>query len=144
VPFPDLFRLNLTELGTFAEKCTDVIFPFEDGKRRGILLAHNEDWDPCRNDVFILKARLPRIQYVILAYDGFLPGLSAGCNSAGLCHSVNYVKPKDFRVGLPRIFPARHLVTSPRLDDVLVFLKNSHRAFGQAIHLAQGSSYWAL
>ena len=144
LPFSDLFRLNLTELGVFIEKCTDLIVPIRDRSNSGIMIAHNEDWDPRRNDIFILKARTPQISYAILAYDGYLPGLSAGMNSAGLCHSVNYLKPRDFRAGLPRIFLARHLVTAKDFKEVSTFLKNTRRAFGQAIHLAKKDRYWSL
>lgn len=144
VGFAALFRLNLTELSVFSEKCTDLILPMRVPGGQRILLAHNEDWDPRRNDCFVLKARLPEVEYAVLAYDGYLPGLSAGMNSFGLAHSVNYLRPKDFRVGLPRIFLARHLVTARDISDCLSFLSGSRRAFGQAIHLAQGSRYLGI
>ncbi|MFO1463825.1 MAG: C45 family peptidase [bacterium] len=144
LPRAELFRLNLTELLAFAEKCTDLILPFRTPSGRGLLLAHNEDWDPRRNDVFILKARLPKLEYAVLAYDGYLPGLSAGINSFGLLHSVNYLRPKDFRLGLPRIFVTRHLVTARNFADCQGFLRRTRRAFGQAIHLAQEGRYLGL
>src|SRR5262249_39597845 len=81
LPFEDVFRLNLTELRAYADKCTTLIFPYGTKSRRGVLLAHNEDWDPKRNDVFLLKAELPGVRYAIVAYDGHLPGLSCGVNS---------------------------------------------------------------
>lgn len=140
----DLFRLNLTELGAYAEKCTDVALPVSGRGGKGILLAHNEDWNPQRNDVFVLKAKLPGASYLTLAYNGYLPGLSAGLNSFGLCHSVNYLHSKDRRPGLPRIFVTRHLVTAPSPRECLRFIREAPRAFGQAIHLAQGRSYWSL
>ena len=144
VPFSDLFRLNLTELGYYVDKCTDLIWPVTLQGRRGILIAHNEDWDPKRNDVFHLKVQLPHISYQVMAYDGYLPGLSAGVNSHGLIHSVNFLLPKDLRLGVPRIFLARYLVTAKGIEDFLKFLKKVPRAFGQAIHLAQGPRYLGL
>jgi len=141
LPFAGLFRLNLTELLVYAEKCSDLILPVQNGSTRGILIAHNEDWDPRRNDVFVLHAQLPDLEYVVLGYDGYLPGLSAGRNSFGLLHSVNYLRPKDFRMGLPRIFVTRHLLTARNFDDCRRFLRSTRRAFGQAIHLAQGERY---
>jgi hypothetical protein len=144
VPFKALFRLNLTELSSYVEKCTDLILPVETARGRSILLAHNEDWDPRRNDVFLLQARLPHVEYATLAYNGYLPGLSAGLNSYGLIHSVNYLAPKDFRVGLPRIFLTRYLLTARGIDDFLQHLRNVPRAFGQAIHLAEGRRYLGL
>lgn len=144
VAFSDLFRLNLTELSVYAEKCTDLILPMRVAQGRRILLAHNEDWDPRRNGVFVLKARLPELEYAVLAYDGYLPGLSAGMNSFGLAHSVNYLRPKDFRIGLPRIFLTRHLVTARSISDCLEFIMGKRRAFGQAMHLAQGAYYLGI
>jgi isopenicillin-N N-acyltransferase like protein len=144
VSFSELFRLNLTELGYYVDKCTDLIWPVQHQGKRGILIAHNEDWNPRRNDVFHLKVQLPEVSYQVLAYDGYLPGLSAGMNSHGLIHSVNFLLPKDLRLGVPRIFLARYLVTARGIDDFLNFLKKIPRAFGQAIHLAQGLRYLGL
>ena len=144
IPFFDLFRLNLTELVPFADKCTTVITPFyKDGKRK-ILIAHNEDWDPKRNDVFILQAKTPKVSFTIVAYDGYLPGLSCGVNSHGFVHAINYVPPKDFRLGLPRIFITRHLVTAKSFNDMLDWIKKSKRAFGQSIHMAQKGHYLGI
>lgn len=144
LPFADLFRLNLTELQAYADKCTTLVLPFETPRGPGILIAHNEDWDPRRNDVFVLKARLPECAYAILAYDGYLPGLSSGVNSFGLGHAINYLAPPDRRVGVPRIFITRHLVTARNFEDVVNWAKRHARAFGQGIHLAQGSQYLGL
>jgi isopenicillin-N N-acyltransferase-like protein len=144
VSFRDLFRLNLTELAPFVDKCTDLIFSIKTPKGKGILLTHNEDWDPRRNDVFVLKAKLPDVIYATLAYDGYLPGLSAGKNSFGLCHSVNYLRPRDFQIGLPRIFITRLLLTSRTIKECLHFIQNKRRAFGQSIHLAQEGRYLNL
>ncbi|MFO1519135.1 MAG: C45 family peptidase [bacterium] len=144
VKFCDLFRLNLTELSTFVDKCTDLIFAVKTPHGKRILICHNEDWDPERNDVFLLKAKLPGLTYLTFAYDGYLPGLSAGMNSHGLCHSVNYLRPLDHRLGLPRIFVTRHLLTATGIDDCLRFIEKRKRAFGQAVHLAEGSRYLGL
>ena len=144
VPFADLFRLNVTELNIFAEKCTTLIFPLQTPNGRKILIAHNEDWDPRRNDVFILKAKMPGVSYLTIAYNGYLPGVSSGINSFGLIHALNFVRPRDLRSGLSRIFITRHMVTAPTLADALRWIRNSHRAFGQTIHLAQGSRYIGL
>jgi hypothetical protein len=144
VSFSALFRLNLTELGYYIDKCTDLIWPVQQGTQRGILIAHNEDWDPRRNDVFHLHVRLPEVSYQVMAYDGYLPGLSAGVNSHGLIHSVNFLLPRNLRLGVPRIFLARYLVTARGIDDFLKLLKKIPRAFGQAIHLAQGEKYLGL
>ena len=144
VSFTDLFRLNCTELNAFAEKCTTLILPVKTRDGQRIFIAHNEDWDPRRNDVFVLKVRLPQCSYVILTYDGYLPGLSCGFNSWGLYHAVNYLRPKDMRVGLPRIFITRHLVTATDVADCLAWIHKSRRAFGQSIHLAEGERYTGL
>lgn len=141
IPFNDLFRLNLTELHSFADKCTSVILPVKSSAGGGILLGHNEDWDPSRNDVFLLRVRLPWVTYAVVAYDGTLPGLSCGLNSFGLCHSVNYLLPPDRRVGIPRIFITHALTTARGIGSWLRWLKGKRRAFGQAVHLVQGNRY---
>lgn len=144
LPFADVFRLNLTELMPFAEKCTTVIVPFVQNKKKHILIAHNEDWDPRRNDVFLLHVTLPTLSYKIIAYNGYLPGLSCGVNSFGLVHAINYVRPTDLRPGAPRIFITRHLVTAEKIPDCLSWIRAHHRAFGQSIHLAQNSRYLGI
>ena len=144
VTFSDLFRLNLTELHTYADKCTTVIVPVHSPGGRSILIGHNEDWDPKRNDVFILRAHLPELSYVVLSYDGYLPGLSSGRNSFGLCHAINYLRPRDQRIGLPRIFITRFLVTAPNIQACLKWMTHHPRAFGQGIHMAQGGRYCGI
>lgn len=144
IPFADLFRLNLTELQAYADKCTTLILPYESPRGRRFLIAHNEDWAPRRNDVFLLKARLPECAYAVVAYDGYLPGLSSGVNSFGLAHAINYLAPPDRRLGVPRIFITRHLVTARSFEDVVNWATRHRRAFGQGIHLAQGSRYLGL
>ncbi len=141
VAIEDLFRLNLTELVPFAEKCSTVIIPFYHQGKQHTLLAHNEDWNPKRNDVFILNAKLPNVSYTIVAYDGYLPGLSCGMNSHELIHAINYTRPHDFKVGLPRIFVTRHLVTARDFNDVIQWCKKTNRAFGQSIHMVKGARY---
>lgn len=144
LPFSELFRLNLTELHAYADKCTTVALPFQTAAGRGILLGHNEDWDPKRNDVFLLRARLPWVTYVVVAYDGYLPGLSCGFNSFGLCHSINYLLPPDKRIGIPRIFITHALTTARDIEDWLNWIRGKKRAFGQAVHLVQGNRYLGL
>lgn len=144
VPFKDLFRLNLTELDNYTDKCTTLAFPLKTACGQRILLAHNEDWNPERSDVFVLLARLPEMSYIVLAYDGYLPGLSSGVNSYGLCHAINYLGPKDRHIGLPRIFITRHLVTAQNFQDMLNWIQKHQRAFGQSIHMAQGGQYMNL
>ncbi len=144
IPFPDLFRLNLTELKAFVDKCTTVITKIKTSAGNRILIGHNEDWDPKRNDVFILKAHLPQLSYLIVAYDGYLPGLSCGFNSYGLVHAINYLPAPDPRPGLPRIFITRHLVTAKNVADCLSWIQKSRRAFGQSIHLAQKDRYLGI
>ena len=144
LPFAELFRLNLTELHIFAEKCTTLVFPLRTAKGKRIFIAHNEDWDPKRNDIFLLRARLPGVSCVTVSYDGYLPGLSSGVNSFGLVHALNFLKPRDLKPGLPRIFVTRHVVTARSFADALGWIRRADRAFGQAIHLAQVGRYLGI
>lgn len=141
IPFADLFRLNITELRSYAEKCTTFALPMETARGRHILLAHNEDWDPKRNDVFVLRAELPEVTFAVIAYDGYLPGLSAGINSHGVCHSINYLPAPDRRVGLPRIFITRRLAETTGIRDMLAWIRRADRAYAQSIHIAQEARY---
>lgn len=144
VAFADLFRVNLTELKPYAEKCTTAILPISQRGRKKILIAHNEDWEPSQNDVFVLRAKLPDVSYAILTYDGYLPGLSTGFNSHGLYHAVNYVLAKDIRAGVPRSFITRFLVTARSTKECLDWIRKTPRAFGQSIHLAQDGRYTGI
>lgn len=141
IPFSEAFRLNLTELKPYAEKCSTVIFPVQKKGKNGILIGHNEDWEPEQNDVFFLKARMPEVSYQILTYDGYIPGLSTGMNSHGLFHAVNYVLAKDIRAGVPRAFITRYLVTAKNMKNCLSWIRKCPRAFGQSIHLAEQGKY---
>lgn len=140
IPFDDVFRLNMTELRPFSEKCTTVIHPVQ----QSIQIAHNEDWDPKRNDVFILKGILPDVRFLLVAYDGYLPSLSCGFNSHGLYHAMNYVPSWDYRIGTPRIFSTRFLVTAKSINESINFIKKLPRAFGQSLHLAEKNKYVGL
>ncbi len=156
IPFETLFRLNLTELRAWTEKCTTLVFATA-GRRgksaragsgarrqdssRGYLFAHNEDWDPRRNDVFLLKVTLPKVSFAVVAYDGYLPGLSCGLNSHGLIHAINYLPCPDKRIGLPRLFVTRPLVTASSLGTVASWARRVPRAYAQSLHLAQGTEY---
>lgn len=144
VPFSDLFRLNLTELRSYVEKCTTLVLPVATPGGRRILLAHNEDWDPKRNDVFLLRVRLPEVSYLVVAYDGYLPGLSTGYNSRGLHHAINYLAEPRPRIGLPRIFVTRYLVTASCIDECVGWIRKTRRAFSQSIHLAEGDRYLGI
>lgn len=144
LPFADLFRLNLTELKAFGEKCSTLILPFATPNGRRIMIAHNEDWTPEQNDVFILKVKMPDVSYAILTYDGYLPGLSSGVNSHGLCHAVNYVLAKDIRPATPRGFITRFLVTAKNSKECLDWIRKTKRAFGQSIHLAEKDKYMGI
>lgn len=144
IPFTDLFRLNLTELKAFGEKCSTLILPFTTPSGRRIMIAHNEDWTPEQNDVFILKVKMPDVSYAILTYDGYLPGLSSGLNSHGLCHAVNYVLAKDIRPATPRGFITRFLVTAKNSKECLDWIYKTKRAFGQSIHLAEKGTYTSI
>lgn len=137
--FLALFRLNITELLYFTEKCTTVVK--KAAGRKALIVGHNEDWDPLRNDVFVLRASMDGMSFMVLCYDGFLPGMSCGINSFGLCHAVNYLPSRARRGGIPRTFVTRRLVSAASVDEAIRWVRRASHTVGQSINLAKGESF---
>lgn len=138
--FAEVFLLNYIELPAVEcdEACSTVIVR----SNGGILIGHNEDWNPRHNDVYLLHARYPGGDgFECLCYYGILPGMSCGINTHGIAHAVNYLRPSDCRFGVPRVFLTRALLDARSLIFADKLICRRGRGFGQAIHLARGNQY---
>ncbi|MBI4178950.1 hypothetical protein HY522_05985 [bacterium] len=145
VPFRDMFALNYIELLEIDESiargpgsCSTIAAP-----RSGhYLVGHNEDWSSGRNDVYVLRVRYPTGGgFLCLAYYGYLPGMSVGVNSHGLFHAINYLSPKDRRVGIPRTLITRAILDAPDFKSAVHIARSHYRSFGQSINLFKHARY---
>ncbi len=145
VPFRDIYALNYIELleidapySRNAENCSTIVVP----KNGHYQVGHNEDWTAGQNDVYVLRARYPTGGgFLALAYFGYLPGMSAGVNSHGLFHAINYLSPRDRRIGIPRTFITRAILDAPDFKTALHIARAHYRSFGQSINLFKHSRY---
>ncbi len=145
VPFRDIYALNYIELlevdapySRKSETCSTVVAP-----RRGhYLVGHNEDWTAGQNDVYLLRARYPTGGgFMCLAYYGYLPGMSVGVNSHGMFHAINYLSPRDRRVGIPRTFITRAILDAPDFKTAVHIARSHYRSFGQSINLFRRNAF---
>jgi len=145
VPFRDIYALNYIELleidapySRKAENCSTVVVP----RNHHYLVGHNEDWTAGQNDVYVLRARYPTGGgFLCLAYFGYLPGMSAGVNTHGLFHAINYLSPRDRRIGIPRTFITRAILDAPDFRTAIHIARAHYRSFGQSINLFKGGRF---
>jgi hypothetical protein len=96
------------------------------------LIGHNEDGSPAfRGNLYLVHAEIPgAMPWTALSYPGFLCGNAFGFNAAGICFSVDNVRPNASRIGLGRHFLARSLLEARSLDDAVNRVTVPGRAFG--------------
>ncbi|OGH56795.1 MAG: hypothetical protein A3G34_14905 [Candidatus Lindowbacteria bacterium RIFCSPLOWO2_12_FULL_62_27] len=139
VPFRDIYALNYIELLEIdapytrgSDNCSTVAVPCNSH----YVVGHNEDWTSGQNDVYVLRARYPTGGgFLALAYFGYLPGMSVGLNSHGIFHAINYLSPRDRRVGIPRTFITRAILDAPDFKTAIHIARAHYRSFGQSINL---------
>ncbi len=85
------------------------------------LIGHNEDGDiALAGTAYIVQAHIPeRPVFTAFSYPGFLCGNAFGCNSAGICFSVDNVRPRHIEIGVGRHFIARSLLAATSLADAI-------------------------
>jgi isopenicillin-N N-acyltransferase-like protein len=111
--------------------CTDIAANGLVTDNGSVLHAHTEDWRESSEKYTVIVRASPKHGPAFVA--ATLGGLEliCGMNSAGMSYSGNSLYPNDERVGIPKLFQARRLVTS--------------RSIGEAIESAlppdRGSSY---
>ena len=145
VPFRDIYALNYIELLEIdapydrrSDNCSTVVV----SKNSHYLVGHNEDWTSGQNDVYVLRARYPTGGgFLSLAYFGYLPGMSAGVNTHGMFHAINYLSPRDRRIGIPRTFITRAILDAPDFKTALHIARAHYRSFGQSINLFKHAGF---
>lgn len=109
--------------------CTSVALQSPGGKR---WIAHNEDGDPylygrC-HVVDVRPTGAPG--YVSFYYPGSLPGHTFGASRAGVVQTINNLRIRTRRAGVPRMFLARAVLDCTSLDQAAELLARMPRAGG--------------
>ena len=134
VSFDDLVVLNAMEGVTMdalhLAKCTSLAINGELAADGHVLIAHNEDWSPeDEENVYLVHAQ-PKDEPAFLAmtYGGLLPNI--GFNSAGIAQCCDTVYPTDSRIGIPRIFVSRAVLSARTPGEAIDHTLVPHRAAG--------------
>jgi predicted choloylglycine hydrolase len=136
MPLEDVFVWNCRGdlLAKTNDGCTTIARPWPEP-----LIAHNEDGDP----LFAGQCALAHIKadsqlaFTAFVYPGSIPGHTFGVNAAGLCMTVNNLRPKHAGLGLPRMFVTRALISQPSLERALQYLRRVKRSGAFHLTLAQ-------
>ncbi|MCP4357015.1 MAG: hypothetical protein GY796_03230 [Chloroflexi bacterium] len=96
------------------------------------LIGHNEDGDIALADTaYLVQAQVPgQPAFTAFSYPGFLCGNAFGFNSAGICFSVDNVRPRHIEIGIGRHFIARSLLAATSLEDAVARATAPGRAGG--------------
>jgi isopenicillin-N N-acyltransferase-like protein len=142
VPFDDVLVCNCFEELTddmLFERCTTVAFAPDHTHDQHVLIGHNEDWLPIdREWQYVVRVRPDdEVPFIAAVYGGLLPNV--GFNAAGVAQCINSVYPDDVRLGTPRLFIGRHVLTAPRLGLALERALHPRRAAGYNHVLADDS-----
>ncbi len=136
MPLSDVFAWQCRGdlMASTHDGCTTIARPWPEP-----LIAHNEDGDP----LFAGQCAIAQIKtddelaFTAFVYPGSLPGHTFAVNAAGLCLTVNNLRPKHVGIGLPRMLLARALVTQPSIDRALDYLDAARRSGAFHFTLAQ-------
>ena len=119
-----------------AEGCTTLIVPTADR----VLVAHNEDWYTGTNDIFLARLHYDSgLEFLGVCYHGFLPGLSASINGAGLVQALNNLTSSDGGAGVPLAFINRAVLEATSLDEAVAVVTQTGRADSENFVFAQGT-----
>jgi isopenicillin-N N-acyltransferase-like protein len=132
----DLFVLFCEDEQGF---CTDIAangLVTDDGS---VLHAHTEDWREISQKYTVVVRAKPKDGPSFAAVT--LGGLEIVCgiNSAGLSFTGNSLYPNDERVGLPKLFQARRIVTSRTMGDAIESALPSDRGSSYNVNLCHKS-----
>ena len=133
VDFNDLLVLNCVEAITedaLHTDCTSLAAAPEVTADGSLLVGHNEDWLPDDQDTVYLVHAKPNNEPAFLAitYGGLLPNI--GFNQHGIAQCCDSVYPDDARVGVPRIFVSRAILSARGLAEAIRAALNRRRAAG--------------
>jgi len=137
LPAEDVFLWNCRgDLWAMSpDGCTTIMQITADGPR----ITHNEDGDPgfrghCGIAEFIVDHRPAFTSFI---YPGSLPGHTFAVTENGLAMTVNNVRSRDTTAGIPRMVLTRALLNAPDLSSAVELLRDSPRAGGFHLGLAQ-------
>jgi hypothetical protein len=102
-------------------------------------IVHNEDGAVAHRDAcFMVRARPDEgLSFTSFAYPGLVCGNSFAVNASGVVQTLNNIRARDGRVGVPRQLVARALLDCAGLDGPLAILRGWTRAGGYHHALAQ-------
>ncbi|MDM9557821.1 C45 family autoproteolytic acyltransferase/hydolase [Bordetella petrii] len=129
MPVADLLLWNCRGdlLHKTSDGCTSVALHAANGTR---WIAHNEDGDP----YLYGRCHVVDVQpddapgYVSFYYPGSLPGHTFAANRAGLVQTINNLRTRARRAGVPRMFLARAVLDCATLDQAVELLAHMPRA----------------
>jgi predicted choloylglycine hydrolase len=115
--------------------CTTVQLP----SARGPRMTHNEDGDPgFAGFCAIAEVAIDQgSRFASFVYPASLPGHTFAVTEAGLAMTVNNLRSRDVAVGVPRMVLTRALLDQPGVSAALDLLRQTPRAGGFHLTLAQ-------
>ena len=141
--FDDLIVVNAMEAVTMdalhLTKCTSIAVNGERTSDGHVLVAHNEDWLPeDEPDVYVVHATPQNDPpFLAMTYGGLLPNI--GFNAAGIAQCCDSVYPNDSRIGVPRLFVSRAVLSARNPTDAIRHTLVAQRAAGYNHLLAHES-----
>jgi isopenicillin-N N-acyltransferase-like protein len=143
VSFDDLTVLNAMEAVTMdalhLTKCTSMAVNEDRTADGHVLVAHNEDWLPeDEKDVYVVHVEPEKEPpFLAMTYGGLLPNI--GFNARGISQCCDSVYPTDSRIGIPRLFVSRAVLSAETLADAIRSTLVPQRAAGYNHLLAHDS-----
>lgn len=136
MPFDDVFLWNCRgDLWAWGpDGCTTIQQPGKIAR-----LAHNEDGDP----LFAGHCAIAHIQagleigHTAFVYPGSISGHTFGANAAGMCMTVNNLRTLHAKVGMPRMFVTRMLLSLTSIDSAVSYVESIDLAGGFHVTLGQ-------
>ena len=134
VSVDDLAVLNVMEAVTmdalYLTKCTSMAVCEERTADGHVLAAHNEDWLPeDEGNVFLIHAEPEKEPpFLAMTYGGLLPNI--GFNANGIAQFCDTVYPTNSRIGIPRIFVSRAVLSAINLEEAIRCMLVPQRAAG--------------
>ncbi len=134
VEFDDLAVLNAMEAVTMdalhLTKCTSLAVNSDRTAEGRVLVAHNEDWLPGdEEDVYVVHASpVDEPSFLAMTYGGLLPNI--GFNAAGIAQCCDSVYPNDSRIGVPRVFVSRAVLSARTPAEAIQHALAPQRAAG--------------
>jgi predicted choloylglycine hydrolase len=132
-PFEALFLANFRgEYGGYLAQARRGCFDCALVSDKAALLGHNEDGSPAfRDSFYVIHAQVDdKPAFRALSYPGFLCGNAFGLNAAGICFSIDDVRPRRVGVGIGRHLIARSLLEAQSLEDAIEGVTLPGRASG--------------